>query len=97
MTRANDRVHPVTTASCHDGDGVLQHTAILGLTIREHFAAMAMQGLLAFESLGTVLAIGRLDEYDEPLPNGDSSPLERTVRNAVKYADALLAELERTK
>jgi hypothetical protein len=36
MSRANDRVHPVPKGS-----------EIKGLTIREHFAGLAMQGWLA--------------------------------------------------
>ena len=49
----------------------------VGLTKREQFAAMAMQGLRACTD-GVYLA-------------------EDLARHAVEYADALLAELERTK
>ena len=45
-----------------------------GLTKREHFAAMAMQGFCALD--------------------GASTP-EQTAYVAVRYADALLAELEK--
>ena len=48
-----------------------------GLTKREHFAAMAMQGLLAFY--------------------GDGQAFSTTAKEAMECADALLAELERTK
>ncbi|MCF8339745.1 MAG: hypothetical protein K9I82_02130 [Chitinophagaceae bacterium] len=46
-----------------------------GLTKREYFAAMAMQGLLA----------------------NDSSLITGKVRDAVKAADALIEELNKTK
>ena len=49
-----------------------------GLTKREHFAAMAMQGLLA--SWG----------------QHDVAAADEIVSDAVTFADALLAELERT-
>jgi hypothetical protein len=50
-----------------------------GLTIRQHFAAMAMQGLLA---------------CPEPDPNNPLS-LKEFAAAAVKCADALIAELNR--
>lgn len=86
MTRANEPAHPINAETFH----------YPGLTIREYLAATAMQGLIALESLGTVLAIMRA-ATDGAWPVDESSPLERTVRNAVKYADALLAELEKGK
>lgn len=57
-----------------------------GLTKREMFAAMAMQGLVAHKSIPTK---GRLA--------GDTHPVcaEMAIR-CVVMADALLAELERT-
>jgi len=50
-----------------------------GLTKREHFAAMAMQG---------IIASGNLRGKREGLSEGVS-------RVAIEYADALLAELEK--
>lgn len=46
MSRANDMAFPVPS-----GVGTPNDSEQLGLTIREHFAALAMQGLLASESL----------------------------------------------
>lgn len=46
-----------------------------GLTKREYFAAMAMQGILA----------------------KSDAPMSYAARDAVMFADELLAELERTK
>lgn len=46
-----------------------------GLTKREYFAALAMQGILA----------------------KSDAPMSYAARDAVKFADELLAELERTK
>jgi len=48
-----------------------------GLTKREHFAAMAMQGLIASDT-----------------PEWTGTP-ESQAENAVKYADALLKELQK--
>ena len=49
-----------------------------GLTIRQHFAAMAMQGILSSLDNDTPIIGGLLAEY------------------AVKCADALIAELNKT-
>jgi hypothetical protein len=49
-----------------------------GLTKREHFAAMAMQGLLYTYDVSTVATCGVM-----------------VVKDAVDYADLLLAELEK--
>lgn len=48
------------------------------MTLRQHYAGLSLQGLLAAPDLGRVRG-------------GD------IVEAAVKYADALIAELERTK
>lgn len=54
-----------------------------GLTIREHFAGLAMQGLLACPDGAC------FPTYDESMRHYAS--------RAVAYADALIAELERAK
>lgn len=56
-----------------------------GLTIRQQFSAMAMQGCLS-NSLGTDLGC-------EPLWHGTP---EKIARYAVEMADALIAELNKT-
>ncbi|MCE8034581.1 hypothetical protein EKK97_13850 [Billgrantia tianxiuensis] len=59
-------------------------TRTIGLTKREHFAAMAMQGYLS----GQLAWCGN----GEFLTVSD----KEAAKEAVAYADALLAELERT-
>ena len=57
-----------------------------GLTKREHFAAMAMQGILANPS-----------GHQEPEGAEPEMMLEIVAFASASFADALLAELERTK
>lgn len=54
----------------------------VGLTKREYFAGLAMQGILASNIEG--LACGRID-------------IPGVIQSAVKASDALLIELEKTK
>jgi hypothetical protein len=70
MSNANELAFPCTAAKPWHA----------GLTKREYFAAMAMQGLLAGEYRDT-----------------SDKQLQWVSDWAVKHADALLAELERTK
>ena len=56
-----------------------------GLTKREHFAAMAMQGVLSGVN------------GDADLHNSAEEWKEDVASASVEFADALLAELERTK
>lgn len=53
-----------------------------GITKREYFAGLAMQGILASNTEG--LALGRIDIPD-------------LIHSAVRATDALLLELEKTK
>lgn len=62
-----------------------------GLTKRELFAAMAMQGLLACPMSQDGLAALEAIEREK----GNKEILRLTANSAVKYADALLAELEK--
>lgn len=57
-----------------------------GLTKREHFAAMAMQGILANPT-----------GQQEPEGAPPEAVIEIVALASVNFADALLAELERTK
>lgn len=57
------------------------HTYETGLTKREYFAAMAMQGIIA------TITIGR----------GEPEFVSLIVESAVKHADALIEELEKPK
>ncbi len=47
MSRANESAFPVTDTYTNPRDDMVQTDVRGGLTIREHFAAMAMQGILA--------------------------------------------------
>jgi hypothetical protein len=88
MSRANEPAYPVVfhntgdlNDSAPNGEVVAPGCSLQlpGLTKREHFAAMAMQGILS--------------------TNYESYPLAATTaKQAIEYADALLAELakERT-
>lgn len=64
-----------------------------GLTKREMFAAMAMQGLLAAEA--NVKIMDCAHEAGTGLPTRDLVPIveQRLARTCVRLADALLAEL----
>ncbi len=49
MRRGSDVVHPYEVVKHFYGGG-MEESTVPGLTIREHFAAMAMQGCLALQS-----------------------------------------------
>lgn len=89
MTKANEPIAMIP------GDGC-KH---IGLTKREYFAGLAMQGLLSAvysskeminEFMKKKYAPGPFDNVGEYLTG-----CEAVSRNAVSYADALLAELEK--
>lgn len=68
-----------------------------GLTKREYFAAMAMQGLMNCDETGTVLDA----EFELGIPKGTYNykkhwPMIVALR-ACGYADALIAELNKEK
>ena len=70
MKNADKPINPVLT----------QNPSLLGLTKREHYAGLAMQGLLALPDKGTY---GSFDEA-----------IERICEVSVKFADELLKQLE---
>lgn len=72
MKNANMPINPTLELN---GQGLLEDTSY-GLTKREYFAAMALQGLCAH--------------------SGDYHAPEHLASDAVMFADAVLAELERT-
>lgn len=83
MSNANEPAYPaIETRPAYDDERNLyaETYSVGGLTKREYFAAMAMNGLLAGEYRDT-----------------SDRQLETVSVWAVKHADALLAELERTK
>jgi len=77
---------PINPVPHQNDDGSIQHDVYTGLTKREYFAAKAMQGLLSNPQI------------KRPHPeNGDMEKQYTEFSNiAVEYADALLAELEKT-
>ena len=75
MENADKPINPVLTQSPS-----LQNETSLGLTKREYFAGLAMQGLLALTDKGTYSS---LDEG-----------IERLCEFSVKFADELLKQLE---
>ena len=70
MKNADKPINPVLT----------QNPSLIGLTKREHYAGLAMQGLLALPDKGTY---GSFDEA-----------IERICEVSVKFADELLKQLE---
>jgi hypothetical protein len=66
-----------------------------GLTLREHFAGLAMQGLLVNASVfASSYTDNRLYPSDPDRPFREHA--KEAAKTAIAYADALLAELERT-
>lgn len=63
------------------------HSLVGGLSKREYFAGLAMQGLLS----GTQINESDL-EYTKRATNGEAAAFI-----AIQWADALIAELEKTK
>ena len=70
MNNADKPINPVLT----------QNPSLIGLTKREYFAGLAMQGLLALPDKGT---FGSFDEA-----------IEWMCEVSVKFADELLKQLE---
>lgn len=71
---------PIIPMPYTNQDGTLQHDIFFGLTKREHFAGLAMQGLLA-------------KHY---IKDSDETPmLKEFAYYSVQFADALLAELDK--
>ena len=84
MTRAHDPAHPW---QFHDfqpdtGQQVVREQGF-GLTIREHLAAMAMQGLMSSPFFEKVLAASK----------DEDAATQVVVRSSIEMADALIAEL----
>ena len=75
MKNADKPINPVLTQSPS-----LQNDTSLGLTKREYFSVLAMQGLLALPDKGTY------SSFDEAI--------ERICEVSVKFAEELLKQLE---
>jgi len=68
----------------------------LGLTKREYFAAMAMQGILSGDYLLGVLKTNQQhNDAAAHLGEGCVLPQESLATSAVGFADALMKELEK--
>ena len=70
MNNADKPINPVLT----------QNPSLIGLTKREYFAGLAMQGLLALPDKGTFASF--------------DGAVERICEVSVKFADELLKQLE---
>lgn len=82
-SRANEPVHPYEVVEHYFGGGRAERR-VPGITLREHFAAMAMQGLLA---AGTARDINASDNDFAYLA------AKSIARKALMVADTLIAEL----
>lgn len=73
----NDPVYPI-----HNPEGLpyVPYPPTAGLTKREYFAGLAMQGLIANDC----------GDWEE-----EENPIEEMAMYSVEYADALLAELNK--
>lgn len=84
MTNANEPAFPELTSVYDEGDDRQHIESRGGLTKREYFAAMAMQGMLANRSL-----------VDAGIKEVGAKEIPRlTAITAMKCADALLLALE---
>ena len=81
MKNADKPINPITR-SCQqeEDDFVNKWTPLIGLTKREHYAGLAMQGLLAMPDKGTY------NSFDEAI--------ERICEVSIKFAAELLKQLE---
>lgn len=85
----NELVHPKISTKqalkgCHtDGNAYGDVSSSGGLTIRQHFASLAMQGLLVRYKI------------DQRFGNSESFPM--VAEMSVQQADALIAELNKEK
>jgi hypothetical protein len=79
-----DSAEPAFPNQPRGQDGMPCMEAYAGLTKREYFAAMAMQGIIA-------------GHFADTVPHCDRDAGSTVAHFAVLYADALLAELERTR
>ena len=87
MKNADMPAMPVVNSdgfSAHPLSGAVDQGTCSGLSKREYFAAMAMQGLTS-----SPLELGKLSHA------ANKSPKVYAVEQAVAYADALLKELEK--
>ena len=80
MKNADKPINPIVQEENIGQGGKILMCTEYGLTKREHYAGLAMQGLLALPDKGT---FGSFDEA-----------IERLCEVSVKFADELLKQLE---
>jgi hypothetical protein len=85
MTNANDCAFPSSQQWHTDG----------GLTKREYFAAMAMQGLLAQLATSNIKVAKMQREYWMKAYGGDITEAEAISREAVLVADNMILQLSK--
>lgn len=88
--------HPINPMPHQNQDGTIQHDVYFGLTKREHIAIEAMKGFLANPSETEVSSTYVLEAIGLPKDTKysfDEHYTKYVSQIAVKYADALLAEL----
>lgn len=104
MTKANESAYPteqplefIEIAGQPGTRSVLKYGFTGGLTKRELFAAMAMQGLLSaiYSDIKMLSEFTRSQYTPEPSGFGYVNGCEAVSKNAVNYADALLKELKK--
>ena len=87
MSRGNKPAYPASGR--HVGADAIEYFTMGGMTLREHYAGLAMQGLLANST--TNFDAESYGQINKILFCADFS------KRAVAYADTLIAELERVK
>lgn len=95
MTNPNDPAFSMAAGPLLTEDGITRpiHPEEYGLTKREWFAGLAMQGLLAnlYASVQGSRLLNKLENKPE------ENTCQVISRNAVLFADALIAELSKEK
>jgi hypothetical protein len=82
MSQNRRPFHPTTSLERTGITAYREEVTVTGVTLREQFAAMAMQGLLA-------------GNYSALAGNADSPVPSALAQEAVAHADALIAELNK--
>ena len=81
MKNADKPINPITRSYQEENDFVNKWTPLIGLTKREYFAGLAMQGLIS--------------SFTEKASYGGwGTEMEATIKCAIDYADELLKQLE---
>ena len=76
-------------------DGKLVCDCYCGMSLRDWFAGMAIQGEIMFQGAAHLSRVMQLVDGSEPLPADDDNPIEALARVAYLRADAMLAAREK--